>query len=166
MTFDTILPWLFPAAVALHNLEEIVLLPRLLEREPEYRVPVSMGEFRFAAVVLAVAAFAVTGAASAEGSDGFWRWAYHGYAAGMLINVFIPHLAMTVVMRRPVPGVLTAVFCILPVTALVLRRAVVDYGRSPFWLALNGIVFTFVLVAVTFALFGVARTVRRLAGRE
>lgn len=44
----------------------------------------------------------------------------------MLLNVLLPHVLATVVMRRYAPGVVTAVLLNLPVNALLLRRALAE----------------------------------------
>jgi hypothetical protein len=84
------LPWLFPIATTLHNLEEAVWLPAwsASTRGTRFHPPVGAPEFRFALAVLTILAFAVTALAVRRPE----RWLHPalGYAGAMFLNVFFP----------------------------------------------------------------------------
>ncbi len=119
------LAWLFPLAITLHNLEEGVWLPSWSRRTPMWR-PVDAGEFRFALVVLTLLAYLTAFWSTSQGARSVGAYIHAGYMLAMLLNVFVPHLAVTLVTRRLMPGVVTGVLFVAPVTAtglyLALRR--------------------------------------------
>lgn len=115
------LAWLFALAVTLHNAEEAIWLPRWSASAGRFHVPVSARQFRFAVLVLTIAAWTVV-AWSAAGSR-IADYLVSGYALAMLVNVVFPHLAATVALRRYAPGTATAVLLNLPVTGLLLKSA-------------------------------------------
>ena len=122
MDFIT-LSWFFAVVVTLHNAEEALFLQQWSQKAGRWHPPVGAGEFRFAVTILTLFAFiaAYWSASGPRGSAG--AYLVSGYALAMLLNVVFPHLAATLVMRRYVPGTVTAVLLILPVTSLLLYRA-------------------------------------------
>lgn len=124
MSFD-VLAWLFAAAVTVHNSEEAIFLPGWSQTAARWHAPVGKVEFRFAVAVLTLFAYACAGFSTAGIMVGTYLLC--GYALAMLLNVFIPHLAATAVMRRYAPGTATGVCLNLPITALLIRRAFADH---------------------------------------
>jgi hypothetical protein len=120
MTFSA-LSLAFVIAVAAHNFEEAVGLPAWSQEAGGWHAPVRAPEFRFAVVVLTALAAAAAGLAAGQGPGSFGAYVLSGYALAMLLNVAMPHLAATLLMRRYMPGTATAVLLNLPVTALLLR---------------------------------------------
>ena len=116
------LVWLFALAITVHNLEEAIWLPEWSKTAGRWHRPVSAKEFRFAVFVLTVLAYAAAGLATAEGKESTGAYLAAGYALAMLLNVFLPHGIATLVMRRYVPGTLTALIFNLPVTIMLLYR--------------------------------------------
>jgi len=122
------LQWLFPVAVALHNLEEAIWMPGWDERHAaqlHVRPPGAM-EIRIALMVLTVAAFAVTYLSIRRGPKSVWAYLAFGGILAMLVNVFIPHLPAAVLFRGYAPGVVTAVLINLPLMILQAILAVRD----------------------------------------
>ena len=78
-------------------------------------------EFRFAVAALTLLAYGCAAWASAGGAIG--AYLICGYALAMALNVFAPHLAATVAMRRYAPGTATAVLFVLPVSISLLSEA-------------------------------------------
>jgi hypothetical protein len=113
--------WLFPIALTLHNLEEAIWLPGWSASAGGFHPPVGAAEFRLTLGVLTAAAWWLTGMALRRG--GRWLDAFHAASAMMLLNVVFPHLLATVALGRYAPGLGTALVCILPVSATLLRRA-------------------------------------------
>ena len=118
------LQWLFPIVVALHNLEEAMLLPDWSKRAGRWHAPISRGAFLLAAVVLTLLAFAITWLSAASGNQTVWTYLAFGYMAAMLANALIPHVALTVALRSYMPGVATAVAFNLPVLSLLVVIAI------------------------------------------
>ncbi|MGA7674273.1 MAG: HXXEE domain-containing protein [Rhizomicrobium sp.] len=119
----------FAFAIIMHNLEEAILLPKWSRNAGRWYLVVAAGEFRFAAIVLTVAAYACVAlsAAAVPLSD----YLLCGYALAMLINVFIPHTFATLLLRRYVPGTLSALLLVLSATVLLLRAALVEHRIEP-----------------------------------
>ena len=105
------LQWLFPIVVTLHNAEEAIWFPDWTKRAGRWHAPVAPGVFRFAVAVFTVLAFGVT-----------WLSAISGMV-GVLANVLIPHVAVSVVTRRYMPGVATGVALNLPTLSLLVVLA-------------------------------------------
>jgi hypothetical protein len=122
MTFFT-LTWLFVLAVALHNLEEALMLPAWSQKAGRWHYPVSATEFAFAVIVLTAAAAATALAANLGGKGSAGAYLVCGYALAVLLNVLFPHLLVTLVLRRYAPGTMTAVVLNLPACALLLDHA-------------------------------------------
>ena len=107
--------WLFPLAVSLHNLEEGLGFPHYATKFKPWQ-HVGVRAFRFALVVLAVLAFVTARLAELGGPRSVGTYLHAGYMLAMLLNVFFPHLAASLALRRRMPGVITAVLIILPLT--------------------------------------------------
>ena len=123
--------WLFVGAVAAHNLEEAIWLPRWSHQAGGWYNAVTSFQFRFAVSVLSVfAAFLATCAS-------LWPMAWNlyglsGYALAMAINVISPHLSATVALRRYMPGTATSLLLILP-TSIPLLLAMCHDGSLSTW---------------------------------
>jgi len=110
---------LFPVLVALHNTEEAIGLPRWTQRSGPWFGGVQPAVFRFAVVVFTVLAFVVTALSAVSGKRSFWGNLTFGYMIAMLINALVPHIAVSVVRRTFMPGVITAVALNLPILSFL-----------------------------------------------
>ncbi len=117
------LQWLFPIVVTLHNAEEAIWFPDWTKRAGRWHAPVSPGVFRFAVAVFTVLAFGVTWLSAISGKQTVWTYLTFGYMVAVLANVLIPHVAVSVVMRRYMPGVATGVALNLPTLSLLVVLA-------------------------------------------
>jgi len=115
--------WMFPVAIALHNLEEAIWLPAWSKIAGKWHRPVSSSAFRFAVAVLTALAVVVTAWAVLAGPQSVGAYLLAGYALAMLLNVVMPHVLATMVLRRYMPGLSTALALNLPVTILLLRSS-------------------------------------------
>lgn len=113
-----LLAWAFVGAIAIHNLEEAVLLPRWSQTAGKWHAPVGAFEFRFAVLILTVLGAAFAFLAVNGGKAGIYLLC--GYALAMALNVAVPHVAGTIALRRYVPGTATAVLLNLPICAALL----------------------------------------------
>jgi hypothetical protein len=117
--------WLFPIAVTLHNSEEAICMPKWAAAHSA-QLPAHPGETRiwFGLLLLTLAAFSVTYLSARKGKRSVWAYLLFGYAAAMLVNVFVPHIPATLVFGEYTPGVVTAVLINLPVMSVLLCQAV------------------------------------------
>ncbi len=156
-----ILAWLFVAAVALHNLEEAIWLPAWFRGAGRWHHAVAAYEFRFALLVLTGVACIAALLATIQGRESVGAYLLCGYALAMLLNVAVPHVLATVVMRRYMPGTATAVALNLPVTILLLRCAFDESYISPAVFKFAGPAVVLGIVMLIPLLFLIGRKVTR-----
>ena len=121
------LQWLFPIAITAHNIEEATWLPGFVTaHRTELPWTVAPVEFRFALVLLTVAAWVVTYLSWRTGPKTFWAHLLFGYIVAMLVNVVVPHIPAAIIFRGYAPGVVTAVLINLPVLTFLSVRAIKD----------------------------------------
>lgn len=120
----TLLAWLFAVAVTLHNAEEAIWLPIWSRTAGRWHVAVVAADFRFAVLVLTAAAYVCAWLSDHDSTVGDYLLC--GYALAMLLNVFVPHLAATIALRRYAPGTGTALGLILPASSLLLWRGIAE----------------------------------------
>lgn len=112
---------LYLAAFTVHNAEEALLLPEWARRARPVSVEVGRRGFLILLAVLTILSYGV----------GFWfllggeadplpRLLFLGLAAATLVNVFVPHIAGSVVSRRLMPGAASGVLLVLPASSAVL----------------------------------------------
>lgn len=135
--------WLFPLAVSLHNLEEGLGFSRYAVRFKAWQ-HVGVRAFRFALVVLAVLAFVTALLAQFGGPRSVGAYLHVGYMLAMLLNVFVPHLAASLARVSPargrlMPGTVTALLLILPVTLTGIITGLRSGWLEPLPFALYGV---------------------------
>jgi hypothetical protein len=163
MTFE-MLTWLFVLAVALHNLEEALRLPAWSQSPGGWRYAVGAREFRFAVIVLTAAAAAAALAANLGGKASAGAYVVCAYALAMLLNVFFPHVLVSLVLREFSPGTLTALFLNLPACALLLEHALRgQYVEAPTFLWVGPLGVLAVAGSIPL-LFAIGRRLPRAAG--
>lgn len=101
-------------AVSLHNLEEMIWLPGF--RHPALPV-VTPFQFRFAAIGVAALFWLL---AAGLAADLPLEPVMAGFAVAMIFNAFIPHLALTLILRRYHPGLATGFLAVVPAAILAL----------------------------------------------
>jgi hypothetical protein len=116
---------LFVGAVTVHNAEEAIWLPNWSLTAGRWHVPVAEPDFRFAVAALTLLAYACAALAIAGSMIG--DYLICGYALAMALNVFVPHLAATVALKRYAPGTATALLVNLPVMGLVLWQGTAEH---------------------------------------
>ena len=133
-----LLGWLFALGVVAHNAEEAWLLPSWPLRPRFRRMAVGAGAFRFAAAVLSFVALLAAWLASAGGAHSLGAYFIAGYAAAMLLNVLVPHVAATVALRAYAPGTATALLCNLPLGGWLVYRSLAERWIEPSVFAVSG----------------------------
>jgi hypothetical protein len=104
--------WLFPIALALHNLEEAIWFPAWSQHAGFWERPIGATEFRIA-VLLTILAFPITFWSVRTRQEALTTYMLAGFLFAMLLNVIF-HVAATVGLREYAPGVVTAVLINLP----------------------------------------------------
>jgi hypothetical protein len=126
LSFRTI-QWLFPVVVTLHNGEEAFYMPKWVSaHHGQLPMHPRAGAIFLALLLLTLAAFAVAILSVQRGEQSVGAYLLFGYAAAMLINVFVPHIPATLAFHEYTPGVATAVLINLPFMSVLMFRAVHD----------------------------------------
>jgi hypothetical protein len=154
---------LLALAVTLHNAEEMIWLPGL-SNPYLLRLGVGSVAFRFAATAIALlfwlAAFALLSGMPVAGI-------LAGFAGAMIFNAVLPHMALTVAMRRYHPGTATAWLLVVPAATTFIAAtgglgALTD--RAYLIGAVAGLVGLAVSLPLLLTLGGIIE--RRLAGSQ
>ncbi len=118
----------FTASVLLHNAEEAWLLPRWSRAQSLYR-PVGDGEFRWAALLLSLGLVVLTGMQLSRGREREMLSAvFAAYVIAMEVNAVLPHLALSLLQRRYMPGTASAWLGVVPL-GLAWLHAAASEGR-------------------------------------
>lgn len=112
--------WLFPIAFTLHNLEEAIWMPAFSKTAGRLHRPVGTFEFIFALIPITALGWLVTLLFYAAGPLGVPCHLFFAFNLAMLVNVFFPHLAATVALRRYCPGLATGLLLLAPVNSFLL----------------------------------------------
>ena len=99
--------WLFPVLCTVHNIDEGLTLPSYAEAQ-EKSILKNKRVFIGLIVFLTILAYAVTGLFAVYKTP-FFSYLYFGYVGAMLINAFIPHITGSIMAKRPLPGLVTAI---------------------------------------------------------
>jgi hypothetical protein len=125
------LVWAVPLFIVIHNSEEALTMPRWLhDRMPavaqQYGLPLahipSPGELYLALAMGTAVPFLITFFAARGGPRGFGLYLLAGIQSVMLTNAIVPHLIATILLREYTPGVVTAVFAVVPFSIFWFRR--------------------------------------------
>jgi hypothetical protein len=108
-------------------------------------------------VVFTIVAFAVTWLSARSGKQTVWTYLAFGYMVAVIANALVPHIALTLAMRRYMPGVVTGAFLNLPVLSLLVVLALREGYVSGFKAAAYSIGVAAVLLLSIPALFKLGR---------
>ena len=122
----TVISWLFTLGVLAHNAEEAVSLPAWTLNAGRWHSPVGKAEFRFAVGALSGLLVVVTAAASTSEAGSIAAYLMAGYVLAMVLNVFIPHVLASIIMRKYMPGTATALLFDLPLGLWYLSKALAE----------------------------------------
>ena len=114
--------WLFTLGVLAHNAEEALHLPAWSIHVGKWYAPVCARAFRFAAIVLSVLFVLITATASFSQAGSVAAYLMAGYVLAMVLNVLMPHVLVTVLTRKYMPGTATAILLNLPLGLLYLQK--------------------------------------------
>jgi hypothetical protein len=114
--------FLLALAATAHNVEEMIWLPGF-PHPPALRWDVSPRAFRFAAAMITLVFWAAALASGVAASEPVVA----GFALAVIVNAFVPHLALTVILRRYHPGTASGLLLVVP--AALLYLATVDASQ-------------------------------------
>ena len=116
---------LLPFAFALHNFEEALSMEKWTKSLPDHiHKPVTTRQFGIAVLLFSILGFAVTLTKGFYRTEQYYYLVIAGFAGMLFLNVFLPHLAATVFLRKYSPGVISGLLINLPLSALVLFNMV------------------------------------------
>ncbi len=161
------LAWVFVGAVTLHNFEEAIGLPSYWRHPPR----IGGGRWllgrpsdralRFALAILTILAVGVAVLATVGGAHSAGACLIAGYGLAMGLNALFPHLLVTLVTRRYMPGTATGVLLTLPASIRMIQCGVQEsYLDLPGFLVW-GPVIAFSLAALIPLLFWVGGKIFR-----
>jgi hypothetical protein len=161
---ETSLPWffwLFPAAFAIHNIEEALWLPAWSKSAGRFHKPVATFEFVFALIVITAISVILTVLFYSAGKQSLASYLYFAFNFGMFFNVFVPHLAATIVLKKYCPGLLTGLLFLVPTTLFILWYGYENefFLLPKFWFVT--IPFAVLMVGSIPILFSIGRSLQR-----
>ena len=159
-----VLGWLFTCGVLAHNAEEALYFPAWSERAGWFYKPISAPIFRRAAGLLSVLFVLVTAASSLSQPASIAAYLMAGYVLAMVLNVFMPHVSVSLLTGRYMPGTATAVLFNLPLGLLYLTRALAaQHVKFPtfYW---AGPAVVLVMLALLPSLFAIGRKLHPATG--
>ncbi|PWB84241.1 MAG: hypothetical protein C3F11_02350 [Methylocystaceae bacterium] len=155
--------WLFVVATAIHNLEETIWLPswRGSRPLPWTKIPVDRFVFGFAANSLSVLFFLFGVLAVDAGPNSLGAYLICGSALAMALNVFFPHLAISIWTRSYAPGAATAALLVLPASSVLIINSIQDHYIDLATFMVTGPLTVLGLVISIPALFLVGRAMQK-----
>ncbi len=153
MTDLTILSLLFLFGITLHNTEEALWLPQWSRLAGTFRKPVTRNEFIFAVIVITMLAYMAAGLFFLFPGIPVFKYAFLGFAGGMIVNVILVHLLSTVLIRKYSPGLVTGIFLLVPIDTLILINAIDTGITNIYGVILSTAVMAILLVAIIPVLF-------------
>ena len=123
--------WLFPIALALHNSEEALWLPGWMQRRGGRFSAIDPRVFRWATTVLSLLACLLAWLSWKTGPQTFWTDLLVGAAIVALCNVFVPHVALSLLTKEWMPGTATGVVVCLPALGFLVFTAWREHLANP-----------------------------------
>lgn len=119
---------ILPFAFTLHNIEEAW---PICNSEPVIRSPFVVDPVQF---IIAVSLFTVLGFVLVFGEKFYptnrnYQYAVTGFSGMLFLNSFFPHILLAIIFRSYMPGLITAIVLLLPLTTYILWQI---YKSRPF----------------------------------
>lgn len=114
---------LFIFSILIHNIEEALWLPAWSKSAKKFHKQIKPAEFRFAVLIVTVLAVLSTSAFMFFPGISITKYIYFGFLGAMIVNVFVPHLAATIVLGKYAPGLITGLFLNIPVNGFIIYRS-------------------------------------------
>jgi len=152
--------WLFPLAIALHNIEEAIWLPGWSQKYAgRWQRPVGNTEFRFAVAILTGIVLVIAGMAWISGRGSIWHYLLAAAAIGQSINIIFPHLVGTIAVGNYAPGLMTGILGVWPSAAFLLYGSFINNELDMVKLLIVTAIFVPLMVASIPLLFWIGRKI-------
>ncbi len=115
------LAWIPAVTETIHNIEEAVFLPAWSAGAGLWNWHLTVFQFRFAVAAVTLLVYVIIYYYTRNGNK-FSTHLYCGTLVVILVNVFVPHLAVSVLTASCSPGVLSGIILNVPATLYLLRR--------------------------------------------
>ena len=146
----------------LHNTEEAIWFPSWSSTLSFWQPAVGELEFRIALALLTLLFYGAMYYSKANVTQRS-SYIFSGIVTTILVNVFIPHLLGTIMIGKLVPGVVTGVLLNIPITVLLLWKAINEKRISWKTIIVGGIGFGFLAVPLILVSFTVGEIIKQLA---
>lgn len=113
--------WIPAVTETIHNIEEAVFLPAWSAGAGLWSGHLTAFQFRSAVAAVTLLIYVIIYYYMRNGNN-FSTHLYCGTLVVILVNVFVPHLAVSVLISSCSPGVLSGIILNVPVTLYLLRR--------------------------------------------
>jgi hypothetical protein len=113
---------LLPFAFAIHNFEELWAIWKYGSLEDIHPFSVAPIQFAVAVLLFTLLGFALVFAKGLYKTSENYQYAITGFAGTLFLNSFFPHVASVIYFGTYMPGIITAILLILPLTTLILYR--------------------------------------------
>jgi hypothetical protein len=118
-----LLLYLLPIAFALHNLEEALTMEKWSHANTNrFFKPVKTKQFSTAVALFTVLGFFLVFLRNSYPSERVYLIVMGGFAGMLFLNVFFPHLAAAIALKKYTPGLVSAVLINLPLSLCLLFR--------------------------------------------
>jgi hypothetical protein len=115
---------LFPLVLSIHNLEEGLFLPKWSQETKFVNVKrVGEVEFRFALIIITLLAYLVSTIRVFNSENHLSNLLYFGFLGTMILNALIPHLSVSIMTKKYMPGLFSALFINLPSLSFMTYKA-------------------------------------------
>jgi hypothetical protein len=148
---------MFIMGFTLHNIEEAIWLPAWSKLAIRFQRPVERTQFIFADIVITMIGYIVTILDLVYGHSILINLAYLGFIGMMGINVLLPHLAGTIILKKYSPGLLTGLFLNLPLSIILISLEIRE-GTS---------LYSIIIAIILFSIFtlGILKFLLKLGAR-
>ncbi|MEZ4906887.1 MAG: HXXEE domain-containing protein [Saprospiraceae bacterium] len=118
---------LLPLAFTLHNIEEVLGMEKWTKSIPSYiHKPVTTKQFGIAVLLFSILGFIIIYTKSYFHTEKDYYFVITGFAGMIFLNVFLPHLLATIILRKYSPGIITGLFINLPLSILILYKILIS----------------------------------------
>jgi cytochrome bd-type quinol oxidase subunit 1 len=141
-----------------HNCEEAIMMNGKAAESPvEYIKPLAYSQFLFAVLFLSIIVLAIYIYAIKTRNNKTYLFISTTIAAGLLINAFIPHIAVALYSMSYTPGLIAALFLIVPISILLLSK------NKPLFESSRQLVYQIIIgLAIAYGLFALTILVAKL----
>jgi len=144
---------IFLLGFTLHNIEEAIWLPKWSKLASKFHKPVASNQFIFAVIIVTMIGYLLTLFDILLGDNSiFYRYIYLGFVGMMGLNVIMPHLAGSIILKKYSPGLVTGLFLNLPISLIIIARCISN-GLNVYYIILSIVLISCVILFLLKYLF-------------